>query len=1369
MSSRSEVTVVDECNWTTEPTAAQSLELALRSLPGIIDARVLEIAPGTAAPGRRAPRRIAYLAGPGALSPLPEGFAHAHRLDHVVAVTRLGDEAALAALPVWDAAAHERLTSEFRTREGVADAAVATIARSASRFLMRSRLTPDFLPRRNEPEGSTETASDRADIGARLSDRAAIVEGGPLVMPPGHPKTLSEALERAARTSHGVVYLADDGSARRESYAELRRRALSILGGLHRAGVKAGDILLLDSGDAHGFLGAFWACMLGGIVAAPIALPQPGADPAALQRLRAVWEMLDRPRLVASPSMTEALAARPAETDDMAIHDMSGLHASAPAEATPATNPDDTAVIILTSGSTGTPKGVRQRHAAILAMSAAAGVEGLHLRAGQEIFFNWMPLDHVGGFVFLICVPVILACDQVHSATAPILADPLRWVELVSRHRVSISWAPNFAFGLIGDAVAGARAVARPWDLSCLRILINGGEAVTESSLIGFLDSLAPWGLPRGAMRPSFGMSETCAPVTLAELGHSRGPFVSLGPPVAGSALRIAGDDGQILKEGEIGKLQLTGPQLFAGYHGCRDLTEAAVRDGWFETGDVGFVAEGHLYLTGRIKDSINVNGAKFFAHEIEAVAARTPGIDRAGVAAVPVRPRGARTDSVAVFFSARLANGTADDDVLRALIMSLRGRLAKGLGLAVDYLLPVATREIPRTGIGKILRKTLQQRFAEGTYNATVERVAGLLGGPESVPLRLHRKTWIEREMRANPGAAAAIQVLFASDDGLPDRLPAPAGGRRLRVIRAPRSERHDDATWHLAPGDAHGHAALIATLLAEEGRIGTILHLWGCEAGNDDDAYRSLLALGRAIAALPPEQRPDAVLAVTTGAACVQAGDGIVADRALVPGLIRSLNLELPRVRWRTVDLLESDPDTLAGVVDSELGGGAEPEVAWRSGCRYVARFEAVNPTAPANRAPPVRRDSLWLVTGGLGGLGRVVSAWLLSKGARLLLIGRTAPARLSVERAAALRQLEARGHVRYVAADVGDADALARAVADMEADAGRPLDGMLHLAGLGRAVRLSEDDASELPAMRRAALDGLDSLKALLTARPGASLTIVGSIAGRVGGHVVGYAAVNAAAAEAAAALIAAGARVSHLAFSSWSGVGMSEGHTTDTLLRSDGLHALDEATGLAALEGALWRPGTSWLVGLDDDHPLHAALTLGDPAPLTRPVAWLAGDAAESAEQHADALGRPGWVLIRPAAEIPRHADGTPDLRHLVIGDTGERLGPRDETERLVAEIFAEVLSIEALAINDDFFVAGGTSLLATRLAARLSRRFFLDLPVGAVFQHPTVEGLTRQLRARETKPGLVDAIARQLAVIESLSTSEREAMQTQLGD
>ncbi len=1342
---------------------------ALVALPGILDARIrtVRISPAEGTEGTDRPTmRIAYLAGPGAEAPFPDGLAEALELDARVAVGRLGpdgldDPALYATLPVWGPEGPAAGQIDGGSGVQVAGTLPVTAAGSLAKSLLCPH--PPAGGAGAPAQGTAETTpvdGDRDSLGNALSDRPALAEGPPLVWPADLPLTLAAALARAAKTDRGVRYLTEDGSDPHETYAALTTRALAVLGGLHAAGAAAGDILLIDASDPASFLGAFWACQLGGLVPTPIIVPPSAGDAAALHRLQAARELLGNPLVVAAPAVA---ATYPGDDDGAAgltVLDARALESAPPTTARPAEDPDATAVIILTSGSTGLPKGVHQSHRATLSMVAAACLEPLAC-SEADIFLNWMPLDHVGGAVFQMIAPTALACEQIHGLTGPVLADPLRWVTLVDRYRVTLNWAPNFAFGMIADALA--ETADKPWDLSCLRALVNGGEAVTEGSLNDFLDGLAPCAIPRTVMRPAFGMSETCAPITMATLGHARGPFASLGGPVPGSALRIIGDTGETLREGEIGRLLVRGPQIFRGYHDRPDLTAEVMRDGWFDTGDMGFLADGQLYLTGRLKDSIIVNGAKFFAHEIEGVTARVPGIDRAGVAAVPVRPAGVDTDKVAVFFSTPLSAGGAEDDVLRTLLVALRNRLARDLGLAADYLLPVSPADIPRTGIGKIMRPTLRAGFESGAFDSVVERVTALVGGAGTCPVRLHEKVWHPRPLPPPPPghALSPIRAVFTPT------LTA-AFGDAVQVVPADVTGQDEAGLWRLAPTDRAGHEALLTALSAgpEQGRPDTLVHLWGCgyPGADDTDAYRSLLCLGQAVAALPEEQRPACILVVTRAAAA-----------SLLPGLVRSLALGLPDVRWRLLgmDVAREDATvptalvaTIAERVRQEQAAGAEPEVTWRDGLRLAARFRpvALSPL-PAASEPPVQPGALWLVTGGLGGIGALAAEHLLDRGATVLLTGRTACDALSADKADRLGRLSERGAVRYRAVDVGDAGALAAAVAEAEAEHGGGLAGLLHLAGVGPVVTLQDDDAASLPALRRAALDGLEALAGLLATRPAARMAVAATITGRVGGRVPGYAAVGAAALDRAAEMIAAGLPLSTLAFSSWRDVGMSAGRTTEALLRTDGLLGLEPDAGLAVLEGALWRPGSQWIVGLDDSHPLHAAQTLDTPTPLTRPVIWQErgeAGATDGAERLPDLLGRPGWVLVHGVESLPRRADGTPDLARLTAaaGEIGRPIPPRDETERRVAMIFGEVLSVDPPAINENFFAIGGGSLLAGRLAARLSKRFFLELPVAAIFRNPTVEELTRMLRQLESKPGLVDAVAAKLAVIDGMSAEER---------
>jgi len=1305
---------------------ADTIESALIALPGIVEARVLAASSCGVLDGARA-LRIGYVAGPGAC----HAAAEAHGLDAIVAVNRLGSDAELAALPVWTRPARDRLAAELSAELNVDGVAVVALRDGARRRPCRSRLVPepelelDAVVRSDAPP-----RSGRTELGLVVSDRPALAVGRPLRCPDGYPTTLGEAFARTATTDRGVVFCAaDPAGSHRERYASLHRRALGVLGGLRAAGVSPGDIVLVDSSPAGDFLAAMWACVLGGIVFAPIAVPPAGSDPTASARLRAAWELLGHP----------ALLSRGVAPPTMVALDVRALAAAPPGNPSPARDPADTAIIVLTSGSTGVPKGVHQSHAAILGMVQAAVVSGLDAGAG-DVVFNWMPLDHAGAVFLLTLAATVLGCEQVQAETTAILAAPARWGDLVSAHRVSVTWAPNFAYALIASAVAGA---PRSWDLSCLKAIVNGGEAVAETVAHELVQRLGPYGIAgKQVVVPSFGMSETCSGITLGALDRGRGPFSNLGPPVDGSALRIVDDHDRVVKEGEIGRLEIAGPQLFTRYHGQPELDRSA----WFDTGDVGFLADGQLHLTGRRNDRINVNGTSWFAAEIEAAVMAIPGVDRACVAAAAVRPPGAATDQVAVFFGILPETGLDDDGVVLALTSAIRTRAMRQLALTIDHLVPLAGAAFRRTSTGKIRRRALAETFEAGGHAAIDERVRGLCGGRNTCDLPLHRRSWVPRRPVARRDAPSTAWLVFTRDQAMVRQLGSSARPR-LQVVRAARTERLDDVTWALAPDDLAGHTAVLDSLTTGPGA--TIVHAWGCEPG--DAACTSLRTLARAIAARPEGARPSAVVAVATGSVSAGPADRVDPDHALVPGLCRSLGRELPDVRWHSVDL--TAPDRLGERVTCELAEAAEPLVAWRNDQRLVARFEAVTLATPTPSDRPVVAGDLWLVTGGLGGLGQASAAWLLGRGARVLLVGRTERHQLSAERALALRRLATLGDVHYAALDVGDGDSLTRAIEAEERAIGRPLAGALHMAGLGRAVALADDDGADLGAMRRATLGGLACLAQIGKTRPSLRLLIAGSITGQVGGRVMGYAAVHAALAEAAGALIAAGAAVSYLAFSSWSGTGLSAGQTSEAQVRADGLVPLDVTTGLCAIEAALWRPGAMWLVGLDDGHPAHAAFASATLAPLTRPIAWIqGGDAHEprGAVVRPDALGRPGWVLVRQAAEIPRDRTGQPDLVRLQAEHTTRRVDPRDESERRVAEVFSEVLAIALPGIHDDFFLVGGSSLLAARLAARLSAVFFVELPAASVFQNPTVAALTGQLRMRESQRGMTDAVARHLA-------------------
>ena len=1326
------------------------IELALLAYPGIVEARVLDMR--SVCRKETSVKRIAYVAGPGACRLSNKSLPLRWQLDALVPVNRLGNDTELEYLPVWTAQELDQIRHELISLSDVEDVAVVSVPNSVRKHIRQSLLVPNRVKASTpfslrEPSGVSKPVKS-VEVGHSLSEQLAVLHGPSLVFPKNFPRTIGEGIQRAASNDKTVIYGALNGTHRHEKYASLYQRALSILGGLQNAQIGKGDCVLLDSSNAEDFMGALWACILGGIIVTPIGVPEANSNPATFERLNAAWQLLDHPTVLTKATLPSSFGN---DTKSVKTLDISRLQCPEACNLVSCESVDSV-LILLTSGSTGIPKGVHLSHAAILAMAVGFGIDGLKVNE-TDIFFNWMPLDHVGALVWSSLVPMLAGCDQIHTSTDYILADSSRWLDFVSDFRVSRTWAPNFAYSLIARA---ALAQSKPWDVSSLRTVLNAGEAVNEESLKQFLEVLKIYGVERDdIIVPTFGMSETCSGIVLGKLGQTLGSLSSLGSPVAGSSLRIVNSQQQVVKEGEIGNLQIASPQLFSRYHGFPDRASNchAARD-WFDTGDAGLIANGNLYLTGRSNDKININGVTIFAFEVEQIVASLSGIDSNCVAAVPFRSQNSTTDEIVLFFSMIPEMATDDDSIVAELVKAIRNTLSLQLGLVIETLLLLSARDFPRTGIGKISKTKLRQNWEAGVYDAIQERVNGLLGSSDYSEIPLHRQIWVERPVRLKEPTVinpANIDLIFVGNQEQLQWLVPNPHDYQVQIIRSSETKRLSNNTWAIASDDAIGHGKVIDAIATLDGKHYTILHAWGYNDSADSTVHatRSLLSLARAIATRG--KKTYSVVVLTYGAVATNPDERINYNHALLPGLIRSLALELPEVRWQLIDLPMPSFNDVSVILKGFCG--FEPVVAWRDGKALVPRFEVVEPPL-ATLQEAITPGSLWLISGGLGGLGSLICERLLSHGANVLLIGRTDNIDLSPERAARLKQLERLGDVQYIKADVADLDQLRDAVHERECALGQSLSGILHAAGSGRAVRLADDNGVDLETMQRTSLGGLAALATLLETRPAAQLLVIGSIVGQVGGRVMGYAAVHAALSEAAHKLTMSGARVSLLSCSSWMDIGLSKGQTNEALVRSDGLVPLDAETGLLVIEAALLRPGTHWLVGLNDQHPANAAFALTTPAPLNRPTAWVKGKQSAVVLSYPDNLSRQAWVLVRNAPEILRDAQGQVDIAGMISHATDRWVAPRDGVERLVAETFSSILGIDQPSIYDNFFMLGGTSLLASQLSSQLSELFFVELSSASIFQNPTIESLTIELYALEKQEGLVSAVAKHLESLRS---------------
>jgi amino acid adenylation domain-containing protein len=1387
----------------------EAVESALRDDPAVRDCAAL-----VRQDGEGARSLVAYVVGAAPLAPESLAARLASRLPAAavpaafipvssIPLTRSGrpDRRSLAALAAIDSDLLRRWDEALRRVRGVAQVAVVVReVRAPSPPLHLADLLPGW--RRGGGSGAPRSALAATALRPEPCGEAALAlsHGGPVHLPGDFPPTLAAALRRAAERSpeKGILYLDAAGAERRLSYPELLAAAERLLGGLRRAAARPGDKVLLQLPDNLQFLTGLWACQLGGLVPVPVPIPPAyTADNAVVQKLHNAWALLGEPLVLADRSLAPAIHAaasglaglRVAAIEDLAAGERDGAWHEA--------DPDDLALLLLTSGSTGKPKAVMHSHRTLLTRSAAE-VQWNEFRR-DDVSLNWLPLDHVASLVQFHLRDVYLGCDEVQAATEPVLRNPLHWLDLIDRFRATVTWAPNFAFGLVNDCAAEIER--RRWDLGSMRNLLDGGEAIVAKTARRFLELLAPHGLPPGALHPVWGMSETAAGVTSSKrfsLATTRpeDSLVEVGEPLPGVSFRIVDAADRPVEEGTIGRLQVRGPTVTLGYCNAPEQTrESFAGDGWFKTGDLALLRDGRLTITGREKNVIIIHGVNYYSHEIEAVVEEVKGVQVTYTAALAVRRPESDTDELAIFFSPDVAAAAR----LGELLGEVRERVARQVGVASSYLLPVPPQEIPKTGIGKIQHPQLRQRFERGEFAALIKRVDLLTANANTLPSWFFEKVWRRRETPAPTVSLAGGWLVFLDGLGLGEALVAAlraAGASCVAVAASAAFARRGPDSFALDPAAPQDYRRLADTLAEEGFAVDGVLHLWtydgpaaaraAASAMEQRRGVYSLLLLAQALAAGARAERPVRLLVVSSHAQAVVAGDDLTCERAACLGLLKTLGQELPWLSCRHLDLPGERPDLdVRRVLGEAQSPHDEPEVAYRAGRRLVARLETIAFTPASARQPPLRPGGRYLITGGLGGVGATLAAYLLREhAARLLVVGRSPlPDRSAAsgvgaedgpaeQRLRALLDLERLGgEVIYEAADVCDPAALRQALAGAEARWGAPLDGVFHLAAVAHERWLADETPEGLAATLAPKVAGTWALHQHVADRPGTLFVTFSSVNGFFGGVSVGsYAAANSFLdAFSHFQRRTSGLASRCIAWSLWQDLGMSRGSATTELARARGYQPISAERGIRSLLVALAHDRPAILVGLDDGkreisrHLETRDCGLADLCAYytaAEPVAEedLAGLAVR------DRFGIPPTCAVVRLDTLPLTADGAIDRAALAgLATRGERERrertlPRSELERELAAIWAQVIGVPEVGLEDSFFELGGHSLLATQMLSRVRQRLGVELAMHDLFSAPTLGALAAVTAARR-RAGAEREMESLLAEIEQLSADE----------
>ncbi|WP_067562468.1 AMP-binding protein [Nocardia acidivorans] len=514
-------------------------------------------------------------------------------------------------------------------------------------------------------------------------------------------------------------------------YAELQRAAESAAATLLARGVRRGEPVGILCPNAPEFMVSFFAIAAAGAAATPLPLPA-GIRRAAgyPQQLAAITAAAGMRTVLVSPAFAELvplLAGVDVEFVDTAT--LSGPSAEGPLPAHAVPGPEDLAVVQFTSGSTATPKGVRLTHRQVLSGLAAIR-EGIALDLNDQGGF-WLPLFHDMGLFGTLSAILRGIPAHVWSPLA-FVKDPARWLREFAASGSTITAMPNFGYEALLAAVPPEQVAE--YDLSRWRIAFNGAEPISHAVVSAFTERFAPAGFAPSTMFGVYGMAEATLAVAFPPLG--RGPVfewvdragladdflaqpvsadtpgaravAGVGAAVRGLRLRIVDPETAApLPDGRVGEILIRGASVTDGYLAVDPATVAdRFIDGWLRTGDLGYLRDGELFVTGRCKDMITVRGVNHYAQDVEAAVGGVEGIYK-GRCTAAVDPEGA--DVIALIAETELTGAEA-----AALAETIRGQVAAELGLAAVEVHLVAPRSIPRTSSGKLQRLAARDLIAQ-------------------------------------------------------------------------------------------------------------------------------------------------------------------------------------------------------------------------------------------------------------------------------------------------------------------------------------------------------------------------------------------------------------------------------------------------------------------------------------------------------------------------------------------------------------------------------------------------------------------------------------------------------------------------------
>lgn len=547
--------------------------------------------------------------------------------------------------------------------------------------------------------------------------------------------TIIGALERGAhRYPHHGYTFCDESGDHFLTFPEMVATAARYGAALRRLGLKKGDRVALVLPDTIEFVSCFLGCMFTGLVPVPMYPPlRAGRLGDYLEHARHILRRAGASALITSPQIRTVLGSL-LDRELRAIVSVATLGVDDRMCDPERVSLSDPAFLQFTSGSTARPKGVQLTYGNLAANSKCIR-DGIHL-TWEDTGCAWLPLYHDMGLIGFVLAPLYTFTNVVFLSPFMFLKQPAEWLRRMSRHRASISFSPNFGYGLCTSRVRPKDVESL--DLSQWRIAGCGAEPIQRKTLDAFAEKFAPAGFRRSAFVHAYGMAENTLAISFSPHGfepkyedvdhHALSSehvarvatdgarsitIANCGRAFEGHEITIFDEAGNALPDHRVGEIAVRGASVMTGYYRDAGATAAVMRDDWLLTGDQGFLIDGELFVCGRDKELIIVAGRNYHPADIEWAAAEVAGVRRGRVIAfgiTRVADDGSTTEHAVV-----CAESKARGAERAALAETIKSRVLDSLGLKIEEVFLLQRASLPRTSSGKLQRTKTKQWYLEG------------------------------------------------------------------------------------------------------------------------------------------------------------------------------------------------------------------------------------------------------------------------------------------------------------------------------------------------------------------------------------------------------------------------------------------------------------------------------------------------------------------------------------------------------------------------------------------------------------------------------------------------------------------------------